>query len=41
MKARITALLTLCFALICGCALAFDLSPYALSDGSAVCPVSR
>ena len=41
MKARITALLTLCFALLCGCALAFDLSPYALSDGSAVCPVSR
>lgn len=41
MKTRITALLTLCFALLCGCALAFDLSPYVLSDGSAVCPVSR
>lgn len=41
MKARTTALLTLCFSLLCGCALAFDLSLYVLSDGSAVCPVSR
>ena len=41
MKARITALLTICFSLLCGCALAFDLSPYVLSGGSAVCPVSR
>ena len=41
MKARITALLTLGLALLCGCALAFDLSPYELVADSTVCPLSR